>query len=134
MAAHLHYDVTLSSLVAAAYQSSTSNAYFALDPFASKPVGFSWAGGVSPIGAAQLEVKIDGALQDPNVSSPTWLHVLNVPVVTTASVAQMQFQGASLSHQPLLPYARVQVIAKNTGSGSLTVSNIVAKLIAEKLL
>src|SRR5574343_628025 len=130
MTANVCYEVSLSSLVAAAYQSATSNTYFALDNVC-KPVGYTFFGSGSGV---QLAVNIDGCISDPNQTTPTWQHVLNVDAATTASASKVNFQGASLAHQPLLPYARVQVVAKSTTVGGTTVSNIIARLLAEKIL
>jgi len=119
--------ITVATLSTGGYASTTSNSYF----------NFSGGGGYAAqvrlgtiVGTGQIDYTVAHAVENINGTvTPSWQTLLTGDSLTTTSAVSVQFE--SQSTRPLLPYGRLQVVAKSGAAGAFTVAGVVAHVLAE---
>lgn len=109
------------------YASATSNNYFAFRD------AFNYAAQVR-LGDTDNTGKVDWtlahAIEDPDGDvTPNWQTLITGQQLSVSSQIAIAFEHVSI--RPLLPYGRVQLIAKSGAAADFTVANIVAHVMAD---
>lgn len=119
--------VAIQSLTTSAYGSSTNNATFRWRD-AKNYAGQMRLGTVT--GTGQVDWLIQDSADDPDVvTSPNYRTLLTGASLTTTSQVSAVFESVSI--RPIMPFGRLQTIAKSGAAGTFTVENLVGHILAE---
>jgi hypothetical protein len=109
------------------YASATSNNYLT---FADATTYAAQIRLGDTLNVGKIDWTLDHAIEDPDGDVlPNWKNLITGQVLSCSSQTAIQFDSSSAS--ALLPYGRLQVIAKSGAAADFTVANIVAHIMAE---
>lgn len=120
-------DLSLSSLVAAAYQSTTGYAYFDFDANAREIAAFREVG--TKVGTCNLRTIVQHSVRGNSTSdNGDWKDLITFSSTVTTSAVETQFNALSISNP--LPCGRVKWTIENAAGTQASLSSIVTKVLA----